>query len=70
VAVAGAVVLAIPDVLSEQVEDVDFSIVRFGFGPRVGRSPILELNRIRHSQERQKMTATPVAEKRPWIRVG
>jgi hypothetical protein len=31
VAVAGAVVLAIPDMLSEQVEDVDFSIVRFGF---------------------------------------
>jgi hypothetical protein len=32
VAVADAVVLAIPDVLSEQVEDVDSSIVRFRFG--------------------------------------
>jgi hypothetical protein len=50
VAVAGAVVLAIPDVLSEQVEDVDFSIVRFGFGHESARSPFLELHRIRHSQ--------------------
>lgn len=39
VAVAGAVVLAIPDVLSEQVEDVDSSIVRFGFGHESAARP-------------------------------
>jgi hypothetical protein len=39
VAVAGAVILTIPDVLSEQVEDVDVSIVRFGFGHESAARP-------------------------------